>query len=126
VARGKVVYSVRQDGKVVAHAEFVKLREATFVVREAGRQRVLMTGRKNVHAWVRGYLEPATSEWFAERGASRAKYNPREMSVFCTNTQMPLPVRRAARVHLDREGCWLTDPDLVRPHVVEKKGGPKP
>jgi hypothetical protein len=57
----KHVWSIRaaegpQKGKVVAHAETVTLRDATFKVSEAGRQRVLHEQRKNVHAVVRGAL----------------------------------------------------------------------
>ena len=118
-AKGGVVYSIRQGGKVVAHAELVKLRDAEFIVHEAGRQRVLATGRKNVHAFVRGFWEPATASWFEERGAQRARYNPRESACFHISTQMPLPVRGARTVHLDHEGCWLTDPDLVTPRVID-------
>ena len=57
-------------GRVVAHAEKVLLRDATFKVSEAGRQRVLRTKRKNVHAGVVGTLAgwkgtptPAAGRW---------------------------------------------------------------
>lgn len=40
----------------VAHASDVLISPATFKVSEAGRQRVLATGRKVVHAWVVGDL----------------------------------------------------------------------
>lgn len=42
------------DGHVIEHANNVLLQEAEFIVREAGRQRVLREKRKNVHAFVRG------------------------------------------------------------------------
>lgn len=41
-------------GLVLGHAYAVDLEEATFIVREAGRQQVLKEKRKNVHAFVRG------------------------------------------------------------------------
>jgi len=57
----KSCWSVRASdgplkGKVIAHAGSVFLRDATFKVSEAGRQRVLKEQRKNVHAGVEGEL----------------------------------------------------------------------
>lgn len=43
-------------GKVVGHAADVLLMDADFRVSEAGRQRVIREGRKNVHAFVEGEL----------------------------------------------------------------------
>lgn len=51
-----VWYSVRQGGKVVAHVTEISLRDCVFIVQEKGRERVKKTGRKNVHAWVEGWL----------------------------------------------------------------------
>ena len=50
----KKMLSVRVNGKVVAHAPAIVLDNPTFHVSEAGRQRVLKSRRKNVHAWVSG------------------------------------------------------------------------
>ena len=47
-------------GRVVAHADKVLLRDCVFRVSEAGRQRVLQTKRKAVHAGVVGDLEAFT------------------------------------------------------------------
>jgi hypothetical protein len=41
-------------GLVLGHASAVDLQEASFIVREAGRQQVIKEKRKNVHAFVRG------------------------------------------------------------------------
>lgn len=51
-----VWYSVMQRSLVVAHATDVALVDCRFVVREGGRQRVVATGVKNVHAYVVGRL----------------------------------------------------------------------
>jgi hypothetical protein len=48
--------SVRQNGLVVCHAEYVTLVNPYFKVRESGRQLVLKTKEKNVHAFVCGDL----------------------------------------------------------------------
>lgn len=45
----------RKNGLVVAHTRIVSFPHgASLVVRAAGRKQVLLTGRKNVHAFVRG------------------------------------------------------------------------
>ena len=41
-------------GRVIGHVERFHLTDVSFVVNEAGRQRVLREKRKNVHAFVRG------------------------------------------------------------------------
>lgn len=118
-----ITYSVRQGGRVVAHTTAVMLQDATFVVREAGRQRVLSTGHKNVHAWVRGRIvcsawgtscdlerekrEHAKARGYEYRGglAARARYNPWVAPTFVTLvTTPPKPLRRAVGVMLDETG----------------------
>ena len=54
-------YSVRaeegsQKGRVIAHATRLSAQEVTPKVSEAGRQRVLAKGRKQVHAYLQGDL----------------------------------------------------------------------
>lgn len=50
-------FSVRENRRVVGHASKLMIRDAKFTVSEAGRRRVLESGHKNVHAFVRGELE---------------------------------------------------------------------
>lgn len=50
----KNCWSVRQKGRVVAHARSLKLADCQFVVSEKGRQKVLREQKKYVHAVVRG------------------------------------------------------------------------
>lgn len=79
----KHTFSIR-DRKtriVVGHADYVQLRNVTFHVSEAGRQRVLRERRKNVHAFVRGTVMDITDPWWGEWGDSNgecgyASYNP--------------------------------------------------
>lgn len=54
--KGGPWYSVMQDGKVIARTTHLMLEDARFVVREKGRQRVLIQRRKNVHAFVVGRI----------------------------------------------------------------------
>ena len=52
----KYIWSVRsaKTGRVILHTDKVHIRNPEFVVRQAGRERVLREGKKNVHAFVRG------------------------------------------------------------------------
>lgn len=54
------LYSVQRNGKVVARVHRLLLQDAQFVVSEAGRQRVLREKRKNVHAFVYGFVAEST------------------------------------------------------------------
>lgn len=57
----KNCWSIRQQGKVKAHTPYVCLESVQLKVSEPGRQRVLREKRKNVHAYVVGYVvDPAT------------------------------------------------------------------
>jgi hypothetical protein len=54
----KHIWSVRDQTthKIITHLPFFCLSNCQFVVSEKGRQRVLRTGHKNVHAGVVGYF----------------------------------------------------------------------
>ena len=57
---GKI--SIKQGTLVVGHTEEIIVRCARFIVSEKNRQKVLLTKRKNVHAYVEGYVcESASS-----------------------------------------------------------------
>jgi len=69
-------------GRVIAHRDAVSLSGAVFRVSEAGRQRVLREGVKNVHAWVAGDI---TNDPDAPRGSPvSVRYNPRTGPRFVT------------------------------------------
>ena len=57
----KGCWSVRQAGKVVAHLDYICLKNCNFHVGESGRDRVRKEGSKNVHAYVTGFV-PSTDE----------------------------------------------------------------
>ena len=52
----KKMWSVRQGGRVIFHCNRIILKDVKFFVQAAGRARVLREKRKNVHAYVSGYL----------------------------------------------------------------------
>ena len=52
----KNIFSIQRKGLVVDHVRNVKLLEAKFAVQPAGHAKVLVEKKKNVHAYVRGYI----------------------------------------------------------------------
>ena len=101
-----VVYSIRQFGYVVAHATELVLVNAEFIVKESGRKRVKKTGRKNVHAWVRGdilkRLEPSESS----RLKAKVLYNPKKNDSFVLKNGK-LVVKSAPLVVLNDKGVFV-------------------
>ena len=80
----KKLFSVRSEEtrKVIAHVPEFVLLTAELKVSEAGRQRVLRTKKKNVHAVIRGelfYQEVKSSHILTHR---RVSYNPYTVSSF--------------------------------------------
>jgi hypothetical protein len=52
----KHTFSVTYDSKVILHADYVKLGDVEFRVRQGGKERVRQDKSKNVHAFVIGTL----------------------------------------------------------------------
>lgn len=82
----KNCYSVRQKGKVIAHLPSLFLQDVSFHVQPAGRQRVLDTGKKNVHAYVKGKLYTPSGA-FSINSNDRVRYNPFETGEFLTQDE---------------------------------------
>jgi hypothetical protein len=94
-------YSVQQNGLVVCHADKIELKNVTFKVSEAGRQRVLKERKKNVHAFVTGYLD----EQFADRYHDiKIVYNPYEYDSFRLWNNEDIPVLSSSAVLLRKRG----------------------
>lgn len=74
-------YSVKQDGLVKAHADELTLYYCTFHVNANGRERVRKTKRKEVHAWIKGFLSDIMPvdppKWF-----DQIFYNPYKHDTF--------------------------------------------
>lgn len=95
-------------GRVILHVEAVEVLEAEFRVSEAGRQRVLRTGQKNVHAGVVGILGK-TKGAFPANGSLLAKYDPFKGPAFTSTSGRVL--RRARAVVLVLGNAWALDPE---------------
>jgi hypothetical protein len=81
----KHVFSVRHKGRVIAHTNAIQIKNAEYVVRKSGRQRVLKEGRKNVHAFVRGDMlehEGGAFDMSFSVLGDRVTYNPYKFKSF--------------------------------------------
>lgn len=76
----KHCFSMVQDGLVVLHTDMIVLENVIFKVSEAGRQRVLSEGRKNVHARVKGTFKGIAADNL--NGFREAYYNPYKVETF--------------------------------------------
>ena len=100
----KHCFSIRMEqgperGRVVGHAHHVTMVDVEFRVSEAGRQRVIATGKKNVHAGMVGALTSASAKPNANSdGFVRvASYNPRKAATFVDKATGE-PLSRTTRI----------------------------
>lgn len=85
----KDVWSIRsKSGLVVMHAVAFHMSNCRFVVREGGRQRVIRTKQKEVHAFVKGNITDGLikppADWI------RVRYNPYQVATFVTVDGKPV------------------------------------
>jgi len=124
----KKVWSIKAmsgptKGLVIGHAERVRLRNVTFKVSDAGRERVRREKRKNVHAGAQGILVsvhgfthakghfnslvedgPAItvmSDWLREYG-DRIRYNPYKYTSFVDQDGEPVHYRNFVTMNATR------------------------
>jgi len=76
----KHTFSITYDGRVIMHADMVKLENVEFRVRKGGKERVRGEMRKNVHAFVIGdlvdFCEHPCSEILEPDYGEVVTYNP--------------------------------------------------
>ena len=103
----KKCYSIQQDGLVKAHATELYLFDSAFQVNKKGRERVLVEKKKNVHAFVIGYLAQAImGSWDAivpPDMQERVSYNPYLCETF-VRTKTKAPTFSALHVRADETG----------------------
>lgn len=96
-------YSIQYKGRVIEHARQVTLLNVRFHVNENGRQRVLKTGHKNVHAYAIGVW---TEQNIPHTLNGRVTYNPfRDGSFYNVHTNAPVEFAQYAL--LDEHGIWI-------------------
>ena len=102
----KDCWSVRNpiNGLVLFHTDAIHLSDAKFVVHQSGRSRVIQEKRKNVHAFIKGTIEPEPNI----NGVTIYKqynpitYNPYlHNSFICKGNQEP--IHNADKVYLDSD-----------------------
>lgn len=105
--KGKV-YSIRQFGRVVAHATAVMLRDAEFKVSMKGVWRIRKSKTKQIVAWISGYITDSGMGTDAQRNDLPAviSFNPHtHMGFECHNlTVKPFVVAGARVCILNHQG----------------------
>jgi hypothetical protein len=91
----KHTFSVSYNGRVIAHADYVKLFDVEFRVRQGGRDKVLKDKRKNVHSFVIGtlvdYCKYPCEDMPSEPNNNIVTYNPYKYNSFVMkDTEEPI------------------------------------
>ena len=99
----KKVFSIKdkKTQRVIRHAKSILLRDAKFIVREGGRQRVLKEKRKNVHAFVEGYPVNLT---ISKDNCQKVWYNPYKTNSFMLGNE---PIKTAPFVWLENREVFV-------------------
>lgn len=86
-------------GRVVKHSyDSVYLKDVEFVVNQKGRDKVIATKQKNVHAYIRGVI--VDKELIDESSlVNLAKYNPYKYSSFVDKDENPVYKARLVKIH---------------------------
>lgn len=75
------LFSIRQNRLVVAHVHSVILNDVSFKISESGRKRVITEKKKNVHAFIVGFIE-AVNSCRITGGKVAITYNPYKFKSF--------------------------------------------
>ncbi len=67
------VYSIRQKGKVIGHTSNINLIHCKFIVGQKSRERAVRAAGRNVHAWIKGYVDETNVPFVKHK---RVGYNP--------------------------------------------------
>ena len=76
----KKTWSVRQSGRVVGHTDYIQVKNLQYVVSQKGNERVRREKKKNVHAFVRGYITDSLPLFPQQQ--KFVSYNPYKNSSF--------------------------------------------
>jgi len=123
----KRVFSVRscKTGRVIHHTKDIQIYDPQFVVREGGRQRVLRERKKNVHAFVRGYVthedfifDLSFEQWSTSDKKDTIGYNPYKYDSFVNVTDEE-PVYKAFRAWLNVRRYFGRDVPKIQAEGVQ-------
>lgn len=115
----KKCLSVRDCGtrRVIQHTDSIMLKHVEFVVSETGRQRVLRERRKNVHAFVRGYID--TTAYAGDVDVvcnTQVTYNPYNNSSFMKLADQS-PIKSADHVIINGRVILASGNKLYHHHL---------
>lgn len=99
-------YSVMQNGLVVAHCDEIYLEEVDFVIRKAGKRLARCSGKRNVHAFIKGFIinKPIKTKFFTP-----IRYNPfNEYGFFSNENNQEL--KKASTVILKKSAIIAYNP----------------
>ncbi len=101
----KKLFSVKMGSTVIAHSESLVLKDAVFQVSQKGRQRVLDTGVRNVHAGVTGELIINPQQLPKKMPKNIVRYNPFRSEHFLDEKDQP--VKQADLVYFNKGQCFV-------------------
>jgi hypothetical protein len=97
----------QEKNRIIGHQRAVLLENASFVVHETGRQQVLKTGQKNVHAGIKGTVAALGEEAirrFDEANAVSVTYNPFRWASFVeAKEERPIHQARQVLINMDTD-----------------------
>jgi hypothetical protein len=99
----KHTFSISRNGRVIAHADYVKLTDVEFRVRQGGREKVVREKSKNVHSFVIGtlmdYCKYPCENLPSEPNSNIVTYNPYKYNSYVIKDTEE-PIYRAGEVEL--------------------------
>jgi hypothetical protein len=103
----KKCFSVKsmKTGRVIAHVHEIMLSQPKFKVSEAGRERVLRTKQKNVHAGVIGYVTDSYVNFLCP--TIKVTYNPYKYTSFVRQDESSISEAKIA--HIDSFGIHVIE-----------------
>lgn len=99
----KKCLSVQYKGKVIQHTTSIYLENVKFIVRPAGRAKVLKEKRKNVHAFVEGDVYVPSVAYYP----TQVSYNPYKLGTFY-EVETNHPVISAKNAAVAGKHVWVS------------------
>ena len=97
--------SIMQGSIVVGYADYIYLKDVTFHVQKAGLEKVRQEKRKNVHAYVKGYIDTDT---YIDSN-NQVYYNPYKYDTFVEIdvSGEVYPIHKADKIYINNKGEML-------------------
>lgn len=126
----KHTFSVTYKSKVILHADYVKLKNVEFRVRQGGKQRVRQEMSKNVHAFVIGtlvdYCEYPCDNIPEESSNKIVTYNPYKYDSFVyKDTEEPVYTAKEVDM-INQKNKLFVISEIVSSRLIESEETPEP